>query len=204
MDSDLVVVGDLADRLAGVFIAKAETREHVESAAKIGLPIGLFVETARAVLSLESLVDHPLVRTIHLGEADLAADTGLRPGRDDAELAWARSRVVFVSAAARLEPPVAPVSTEVNDMEDFRMSTERTARQGFLGRACIHPRQVTVANRVFTPSAAEVESARALLAQFAQSVEIGRGALIVDGKMVDEAVVRAARRIVASAETDAE
>ena len=67
------------------------------------------------------------------------------------------------------------------------------ARLGFLGRACIHPAQVAVANEVFTPAPEAVERARELLARFAAE---GSGVAVdADGRMVDEAVVRQARRL---------
>jgi citrate lyase subunit beta / citryl-CoA lyase len=196
--ADLAALRPLADRLAGVLLAKAEEPEVVAQAASLRRPLGLFLETAAAVLSAAALARLPGVTVLHLGEYDLAADAGLDPGEDEAELAWARAQVVFASAAARLAPPPAPVSTVVTDTARFLDSTLRAARQGFVGRMCIHPSQVVVVNDVFTPDTQRVAEAQALLERYDQAVARGAGVLVDDGgRMVDEAVVRSARRVLA-------
>lgn len=198
LSADVSFLRPLADRLAGVLLAKAQEPDGVAESASLGRPLGLFLETARAVLAASALARLPGVTVLHLGEYDLAADTGLNPGEDEAELAWARAQVVFASAAAGLAPPPAPVSTIVSDTARFLDSTLRTARQGFVGRMCIHPAQVPVVHQVFTPDARQLASAEALLKRYEQALADGAGALLDDGgRMVDEAVVRSARRVVA-------
>ena len=111
-----------------------------------------------------------------------------------------RSSVVLASAAAGIEPPVGPVSTNFRDLDALRHSTEALARLGYLGRACIHPAQAAVVNEVFTPSAEVVESARALIERYDAAVAAGEGVFTDDsGRMVDLAVVRQARRALALA-----
>ena len=198
LDADVAALRPLADRLAGVLLAKAEQPQAVAHGASLGRPVGLFLETAAAVLAAATLARLPGVTALHLGEYDLAADVGLDPGEDEAELAWARSQVVFASAAARLAPPPAPVSTSVSDSARFLASTVRAARQGFVGRVCIHPAQVAVVHEVFTPDPARVADAEVLVARYEQALAEGAGALLDDsGRMVDEAVVRSARRVLA-------
>ena len=198
LDADVTALRPLADRLAGVLLAKAEEPEAVVHGASLRRPVGLFLETAAAVLAASTLARLPGVTALHLGEYDLAADVGLDPGLDEAELAWARSQVVFAAAAAGLAPPPAPVSTVVTDAARFRTSTERAARQGFVGRVCIHPAQVTVVHEVFTPDPERVARAQGLVARYEQALADGTGALLDDeGRMVDEAVVRSARRVLA-------
>jgi citrate lyase subunit beta / citryl-CoA lyase len=195
---DLAALRPLGDRLSGVLLAKAEDPAAVTEAGSLGRPLGLFLETAAAVLDVRSLARLPGVTVLHLGEYDLAADVGLDPGEDEAELAWARAQVVFASAAAGLAPPPAPVSTVVTDSGRFLESTRRAARQGFVGRMCIHPAQVQVVHEVFTPDAGRVTEAQALVARYEQALGSGRGVLLdEDGRMVDEAVVRSARRVLA-------
>jgi citrate lyase subunit beta / citryl-CoA lyase len=196
--ADLASLRPLADRLAGVLLAKAEEPEAVAEAASLGRPLGLFLETAGAVLAAADLARLPGVAVLHLGEYDLAADVGLDAGEDESELAWARSQVVFASAAARLAPPPAPVSTVVGDATWFRGSTLRAARQGFVGRMCVHPSQVLIANEVFTPDAERLAGAEAMVARYEEALASGAGVLLDgQGRMVDEAVVRSARRVLA-------
>lgn len=102
------------------------------------------IETARGLRDVDAIAEHPGVGVLQLGELDLAADLGLAPAPDDSELLYARSRVVTASAAAGLQPPVAPVSPDFADLDGFRAGTERLRRLGFVGRAVIHPAQVPV------------------------------------------------------------
>ena len=133
---------------------------------------------------------------MQLGEHDLGAEVGIERSGDDIEFLFARSQLVFGSAAAGIGPPVGPVSVDFNDLERFRASTLTLKRLGFRSRACIHPAQVKVVNEVFTPSIMEVEQARLLVETFDDALERGSGVVRDEkGTMVDEAVVRAARRL---------
>lgn len=207
------VAAVVAPTLTGVVAAKAEKPEDLvaldaalhaaEAAAGLtsgSIAISPLLESAAAVLDALRIARGPRVRRLQLGEVDLRADIGATPGDDEQELLHVRSHVVLVSAACRLDPPVGPVSPDFRDLARLRASTEALARMGFLGRACIHPAQVAVVNEVFTPSADEVERARALVRRFDEAVAAGSGVLVDDdGRMVDEAVIRQARRVLSLA-----
>ncbi|WP_067822982.1 HpcH/HpaI aldolase/citrate lyase family protein [Actinomadura kijaniata] len=195
--------------LTGVCVAKAETVG--ELAALDALLTGLererglrrlgvvpLLESAAAVLDAPALARAPRVVRLQLGEADLRADLGVEPGPDERELLYARSRIVLASAAARIEPPIAPVSTDVRDLAALRDSTRALKRLGFRGRACVHPAQLPVVNEVFTPTPDELARARDLLARHEAATAGGTGVCLDDdGRLVDEAVVRSARRLLA-------
>ncbi|MFD7425863.1 HpcH/HpaI aldolase/citrate lyase family protein [Streptomyces sp. NPDC059818] len=154
------------------------------------------LESAAALLSAPLIARGPRVSRMQLGEADLCADTGIEPGPDQRELLWPRAQLVLACAAARLAPPLGPVSTDFRDLDALLRSTTALKRLGFGGRSCIHPAQVPVVNDVFTPAAAELERARALIERF----ERADSGVAVDesGRMIDEAVVRGARRVLAA------
>ena len=150
-------------------------------------------------LAAREIAAVPGVVRLQVGETDLAADLGFL-GVDD--LAWDAIRVqtVIVSAAAGIGAPVAPVSTEFRDLDAFAASTRALAARGYVGRACIHPAQVAVANEVFMPAPDEVQRARRLVQTYDDALAEGRGVIVGDnGRMIDEAVVRNARRIIALA-----
>jgi citrate lyase subunit beta / citryl-CoA lyase len=208
-DDAAAVVGS---ELTGVVAAKTQSATELVALDEIlrraeavaGLPSGEMavvplLESAAAILHASAIGCAPRVRRLHIGEADLRADLGLPDGDGDPELLYVRSQVVLVSAACGLAPPVAPVSTDFRDPERLRASTRELARLGFVGRACIHPAQVEVVNDVFTPTPAEVERARALVTRFEQAAATDGVLLDDDGRMVDEAVVRQARRLLALA-----
>ena len=199
--------------LAGLCVAKAESAAELvaldevlgaaESAA--GSPVGTtpvvpLLESAAAVVAALDIARAPRVRRLQLGEADLRADLGVTLGPDERELLFVRSQVVLASAAVGIEPPVGPVSTDFRDLVALRESTMALRRLGFVGRACIHPAQVAVVNEVFTPAPDEVATAADLVARFDAAVRDGVGVCLdAQGRLVDEAVVRSARRLLALA-----
>lgn len=173
--------------------------EAAELAA--GLPAGSIrvwplIESPTGVLAAPELAAAPRVAGLQIGEVDLMAELGVTPSECEEELRPHRAAVVVASTAAGLGAPLAPVSPQWRDEDLYRRSTEAAARMGFGGRVCIHPRQVAIANEVFTPSAERVDWAKAVLERFDTAVSAGMG-VVVDsqGQMIDEAVVRIARRI---------
>lgn len=206
-------------QLSGVMLAKTESvadLERVDAALKdaeqaAGVPAGStavvpLVESASAVLSAQRIAGGPRVLRLQVGEADLGSEIGIAAhGGGEHILQQVRATAVLVSAAAALQPPIAPVSTNFRDLAEFRASTRQLAEMGFLGRACIHPDQVAVANEVFTPTAEEIADARALVDRFDAQVAAGSGVMLdQQGRFVDEAVVRGARRLLALADSPAE
>jgi citrate lyase subunit beta/citryl-CoA lyase len=137
------------------------------------------------------------VSHLALGEADLCADLRVVPTDD--VMRPLRMQAVVASAAAGIDQPTAPVSTDFEDLDALRTSTIALRDAGFGARAAIHPAQVAVINEVFTPTDNEVAVARDVLARF----EAASGGVTVDadGRMLDEAVVRSARRVLARART---
>lgn len=160
------------------------------------LPVIALIETARGVLDARAIASHPRVARLAIGEADLGAELQIAPASD----AWMaiRAGIVVASAAAEIEPPVGPVSTDFRDLDALRASTEVLRDAGFGARAAIHPAQVPVINGVFTPDDETVARARALVERF--DAAGGGVATDDDGRMIDEAIVRSARRIIASLE----
>ena len=195
--------------LTGVMAAKTESAAELaeldavladaESAAGMrhrAVRVVPLLESGAAVLRAEEIARGPRVERLQVGEADLAADLGVTVGPDEREMDHVRSHVVLVSAAVRIGPPVAPVSTNFRDLDALRDSTRALARRGFVARACIHPAQLAVVNEVFTPSREEADAARDLVARFEDAITAGSGvAVSATGRMVDEAVVRQARRV---------
>jgi citrate lyase subunit beta/citryl-CoA lyase len=83
----------------------------------------------------------------------------------------------------------------VADDEHFRADVANAAAVGFDAKWVIHPRQIQAVNEAFTPSGDEVDHARRVLAALEEAAAHGRGAGVVDGALVDEAMARDARRI---------
>jgi citrate lyase subunit beta / citryl-CoA lyase len=154
------------------------------------------VETARGVLNAASIAVAPRVLRLAIGEADLASELGIDPSPDEHELWTYRSLVIAASAAAHLPPPIGPISADFRDVALLRSSSEQLRRMGFRGRACIHPAQVAAVNEVFSPTAAAVKQAQAVVGAYERALASGQGAVVdSDGRMIDEAIVRKSRRL---------
>lgn len=196
LEADMLAVVEAGARVVSLPKASADELARLDGMLGTSAPsVVALVETAQGVLDARAIAEHPLVERLAIGEADLGAELGVQAAE---AFATARGLVILASAAAGLEPPVAPVSTDFRDLEAFAVSSRALRDVGFGARAAIHPDQVATINTVFTPAAEEVERARKLLADFETA---GGGVFVAeDGRMVDEAVVRAARRVLALAE----
>lgn len=191
------VVEDVADLLASL-----EARHGWTGPPVVIMPM---VESAGGMLMVDRTASAPRVRRLQLGEIDLAADLGLDVDIDESELISLRTAVVVASAAADLQPPTGAVWPGIGDEEGLIRSTERIRRLGFFGRAVVHPRQVGPVHAVFTPSPDAVREAREAVARFDAAVDSGSGVYVdAAGQMVDEAVVRRSRRLLASIRSDEE
>lgn len=193
--------------LTGLVLAK--TQDVAEVQAVVDLLDGVgdtttvlmpMIETAGAVLAAPQVAAGPRVWQVQIGEVDLTGETGIDPGPDDAELGTVRSLVVLASAAAGVLPPLGPVSRETTNPALLEDSTRRLRRLGFLGRACIHPAQLEVVHRVFTPTDIEVADATNVLRLYDEAVAHGRSVLLDPaGRLVDVAVLGRARKTLALA-----
>ncbi|MCT2581591.1 HpcH/HpaI aldolase/citrate lyase family protein [Actinophytocola gossypii] len=186
--------------LAGIVVPKAEPELLAEvdhALAGVDVPVLALLETARGLRRLDAVADSPRVVRLGIGEADLAGELNLRPGPDREELWPIRSDVVVASAAAGLLPPVGPVHTAVRDLSALADTTERLLRQGFRARTAITPAQLPTINAVFTPTEEEIAAAHRALAR------LGDNGVAVDddGRLLDPAVVRAAREVLGRVRT---
>lgn len=188
----------------GLRLPKAEDPDLVADVAdRVGLPLHVTIESALGVERAFALATaHPLVGIVSLGEADLAADLRVR---DRHALDWARRRVINANRAAGLPSPPHAVWTDVTDLSGLAADTLAARDQGFFGRSVVHPSQIEVVNRVFTPDPAEVRQARALLDSLsAQSGQQVAAWLDENGRFVDPAVAAGARWIVELADSIAD
>jgi citrate lyase subunit beta/citryl-CoA lyase len=194
--------------LAGVVVPKVRSAEDVsvvagavaDAEANAGLEGGVLglipmIETAEAILAGPAIARSDRTTRLMIGELDLAAELGI-DAADDEPLLPIRMGVVVASAAAGIAPPVGPVALDFRDLIALRESTQRLRRMGFGARQVIHPAQVSVVNEILAPGEEEVAAARALVAAFDAALAAGRGIIADDeGRMIDEAVVRRARRL---------
>ena len=195
--------------LDGVILPKVESAAGLATADWLlaqlerdrGLPPGVIdlipiIETARGLDGLGPiLAGGTRVRQVAFGAGDFTLDVNMAWSRDETELAHARAVIVTASRAAEIEAPLDTVWVELADQDGLEASATAALRFGFQGKMCIHPDQIAVVNRVFTPSDAEIAAAERVVAAFAKAEAEGSAAIQLDGKFIDYPIVYRAQRV---------
>lgn len=140
------------------------------------------------------------VRKAGFGAVDLMRDIGVRFGpklwgSDGLELLYTRSHLVLAARAAGKLPPLDSVYTSILDLDGLEKEALLARRLGFQGKSAIHPSQVAVINRVFTPSPDEIDYARKVLKAFEEAEAKGSASFTVGEAFVDIPIVEKARLI---------
>jgi len=107
--------------------------------------------------------------------------------------------MVVAARANGLRPLDGPFG-DFADADGFRAQARRAAVLGCEGKWAIHPGQVALANEVFTPPAKEVDRARRILVAMEQAAKEGKGAVSLDGRLIDIASIRQAEALVTTAD----
>ncbi len=190
-EDDLALLGTLG--VSAVVVPKAESAASLASVARAGgrgcavIPL---IESVAGLDGADALARGPQVIRLAFGNLDFQADTGMAAGPDEDELVGVRVALVLSSRRAGLAAPIDGVTSSTQDSAQLGRDAARGRRSGFGGKLCIHPAQVAAVNAAFSPSAAEIEWARRVLAAAAGS---GGGVVAVDGRMVDAPVLRLAQ-----------
>jgi citrate lyase subunit beta/citryl-CoA lyase len=194
----------------GIVVTKAAGPEHVGLVAETldalapaaegarGIVLVPVIETAAAVPLMGAIAAaSPRVAGLLCGAEDLAAEIGCAA---DDEIVSAIKRQMVVAAVAAGIAPLGLLGTvaDFRDPEAVRAVALRSRRAGFIGATCVHPSIVPVLNDAFAPAEAEVALARRQVEAAEAAAREGRGSFEVDGRMVDEPILRRARRILAS------
>ncbi len=204
----------------GVIIPKAEDPKVISqvdgalTALEMGAgrPVGSItviplIESAIGVrLTYEMAMASDRVECVMFGggeQGDLVADLGVEWTPEGTGLMQARSQVLLSSRAAGVPYPMEAVFMDFRNPDGLRVECELARTLGYIGKVAIHPAQIEVINDVFTPAPEVVEYQRKVLAAFEEAEAEGKASIAVDGKMVDYAVARVARAVLARAEAAA-
>lgn len=207
-------IGDIeevvCEGLDGLVVPKVESPKEMEQVEEVlgkrekslGLPKGSIkllpiIETALGVWNAYDIArSSGRIEALNFGAGDFTRDTGVEWSRDEAELIYARSRLVVISKAAGVQPPLDTVWLGLDDDEGMTESARRAKALGFQGKMCIHPRQVTITNQIFSyVSSEEAEQARKVVEAFAEAQARGIASIRVDGEFVDYPIVEKAKRV---------
>jgi malyl-CoA/(S)-citramalyl-CoA lyase len=191
----------------------------IEMAIGRSRPIGfeVIIESAAGIAHVEEIAAaSPRMQAMSLGAADFAASMGMQTtgigGTQESYYMhhdgqrhyadpwhWAQAAIVAACRTHGVLPVDGPFG-DFSDDEGFRAQARRSATLGMVGKWAIHPKQVTLANEVFTPSEAAVQEAREILAAMEEAKRSGAGATVYKGRLVDIASIKQAEVIVKQAE----
>ena len=173
----------------------ADLLDHVERRRAIQRPVQILA-TIESPAGLRRAVEiagaHPRLAGLQFGLGDFAIAMGMQPTPARLLSAW----MALVGAAR--EAGIAAYDSayaEIDDLAGFAAWAREAKACGFAGKSCVHPRQVAPCNEVFSPSRAEIEAARAVVAAYDAAVAGGRGAINFRGRLIDYPIAEEARRI---------
>ena len=195
-------------RLDSIVLPKAESAEDIKTLSsaldemeknysienRINIiPIlesALGIENSFQIASSDKRVD-----ALFLGAEDLTADINARRTKKGDEIFYSRSRVVIAAKASSVDAIDTPF-TDTNDIEALEKDTLYAKDLGFSGKAVISPRHIETVNSTFLPSEEEIEYAKEVLEAIAEGERLGKGAVSLNGEMIDAPVVNRAKRII--------
>ncbi len=196
---------------ADVYMVEAMLKQlEVQQGLSNAIGIECLIETALGMANVEDIARQGStgrLEALHFGVADYAASNrarttnigGLNPDYPGDQWHAAISRMTVACRAYGLRPIDGPFG-DINDPEGYKRAAKRAAALGCEGKWAIHPSQISLANDVFTPPAAEVDKARRILAALADAAAQGKGAAALDGRLIDAASERMANNVVQAAE----
>ena len=187
--------------VAAVFLPKVESPEHVTAAeyllAGSAPKLVAMLESPAAVLDAVAISRAGTrLAGLAFGSEDYCGALGI--ASDQAALDWPAQMVATAARARGLAAFGLPGSlSEIADMAAYARLLERAKAMGYTGCTCIHPKQVAVANRIYSPTEAEIAMATEIVGAFEAAVREGRGAFALHGRMIDAPVVDQARATLA-------
>ena len=185
-----------------VMLPKCDSPEEVRDVSQAlssispTLPLIIMAETARGVAEAEAIATaSPNVSAMFFGAIDYAADIGCAVEWD--AVLFARSRVVLAAAIANVSPIDSPFMN-VSALDELADECSRPQALGFVGKAAIHPTQVSIIQQAFTPATAEVAWAKRIIEAYETN---NGGVLLVDGKLIERPGISSAKKILALVST---
>jgi citrate lyase subunit beta/citryl-CoA lyase len=182
-------------------VAQIDRLERARGLAPGHLRLSLALETPRGLLAAEEIArSSDRIATMSVGVEDYCLELGVEPSPEGLELLYPVAYLVAVCKAVGVQPTGLVGSIAgFRDLVTFEGAAQRARQLGCEGAGCIHPDQVTVLNRVFTPDPAKVEHARRVVEAFEEGVRRGTASVSLDGKMVDVPVYKRAQVVLARA-----
>ncbi len=153
------------------------------------------IELASSLLEVERIAAEKRVNGILLGAEDLTSDMEVSRTEEGTEIFYPRARIAMACKAFKIDAIDTPY-TNVNNLEGLEKDSLVAKELGFNAKACIHPNQIDVINRIFSPTEKEILRAQKIVAAYEQEK---KGAFSLDGKMIDRPIIERSLKIIAKA-----
>ena len=212
MEDDLAAV--VRPDITGVSVGKISSANDIQLVSdaigraekRAGIRVGQvklipWIETAKAIVNAHQICSSSArIVGVAFGAEDFTNDMAIERTGDEAEV-WYPRAVVGVAARAAGVLALDTPFFGLRDGEGLQRDALTAKKYGFRGKFAIHPSQIDVINEAFSPSAAEIENARRVVASFEEAELAGRASTSLDGKVIDVPVVRRARSLLEVAES---
>jgi citrate lyase subunit beta/citryl-CoA lyase len=184
-----------------IMLSKTETRAQLADLGGEWRVVAL-CETALGIVNAAEIAAAPNVIAVMWGAEDLIASMRGRssrfPGGRYRDVALHARSVALLAASAHGRPAIDSVYVDIPDLDGLAAESEDAAASGFRFKACIHPSQVAAVRKAFQADEAQVAWARRVLAAARDASAHDKGAVKVDGQMIDAPLIRQAEAILAS------
>jgi len=197
--ADIKAILQSSNTASGLMLPKIQNVNEIidlEKQIKLAnknLNLHIIIETNKALENAWLIAQSsPLIKSLLFGGVDMSADLGCNG--DWMSLLYARSRVVHAAAGAGIDSIDVPF-LDLEDMDGMRQEAQKSKNLGFSGKGSIHPKQIALLNKVFTPSESEIEYANKVIKAFNEAAD---GLVVVDGKLIEKPVLRTALKTIAN------
>jgi citrate lyase beta subunit len=157
------------------------------------------IETPRGVFAAREIAEsNELIAGLIFGSADLSREIGSRLTEGEPELLYARSHVLLAARAAEVAAYDSPHFV-ISDLAGVRQHSQAARNLGYDGKTIIHPSHIAIVNEIFAPTAKQLAEAERIIEAMKAAQAEGRGAISLDGKLIDQVHLSTAQKLLARA-----
>lgn len=201
---DLIALREITgNRLFSIVLPKVSSKGDLDLIEKeLGaVIIDVQIESAIGLINVNTIAAHQRTGSLSFGPLDFMADLGATAaGESDALFTYPLMKILVAGRAAGKLVFDGP-EVDIRNLQKFKMRANRVQVMGFDGKWVLHPDQIDLCNRIFTPNQEEYKVAKELIAQYESALAQGRGTSVKGDLMIDEASRRRAAKTVARAES---
>ena len=182
-------------KVKAIMLPKVKTPDEIKfiddllTDCNLNTDLHVIMETNQALQNIYEIAhSSKRIVALYFGGVDMAAE--LRVPNSYENLLYARSKLVHAGASVGIDVIDVPY-LDLEDMDGMKKEAELVRDLGFTGKGSIHPKQINILNKIFTPSKEEISKAKKIVDQFSES---DTGLVVIDGKLIEKPVLREMQR----------